>query len=176
MTHENFHRSLTAYASVAMQRWRRCRKGGLFKPTFLLDDRSFAAGTASSDERDDAGAIKRMCWFPVIIIARTASRRENPGGSGALDDVTAGSFCHPDRTCRPQAKELTRSKMSVRRVVGFSREDVAATGEGVATLRWRCRTKWLSGSTREFFRHPVPQFYRGRVVSVTEMELRIHFG
>jgi len=143
--------------------------GGLFKPTFLLDDRSFAAGTA---------------FLTSVAMGRN---QENVLVScyhvldGKLQEIRAVAALS---MTLPQVTFVTQGILPIKGTKELTQSDVSGELSAflVKTLPPQAKVLPLAASMpnqgsivwlyARIFRTPVPKCYRGRVISVSEVELK----
>ena len=143
--------------------------GGLFKPTFLLDDRSFAAGTAFLT----SVAIGRHQENVLVSCYHVLDGKAQEVRAVAALAMTLPQVAFVSQESLPikGAKELTQSDVSgelsaflVKQLPPHARVLPLA-----ASMPNKGAIVWLYA---RIFRTPVSKFYRGRVISVTEVELK----
>ena len=144
-------------------------EGGLFKPTFLLDDRSFAAGTA------------------FLTSVSVGHRQENvlvscfhilDGKSQEIRAVAALSMTSPQVAFIAQgalpikgAKELTQSDVGgeVSAFIVKPLPPQAKVLRLATAMPGKGEIVWLYA---RIFQTAAPEFYHGHVLSVSEVELK----
>lgn len=145
------------------------REGGLFKPTFMLNDRSFAAGTAflTSVEVGNHREYVLVSCFHVL-----------DGNAERIRAVAALSMTSPQVAFIAQGalpikgtKELTQSDVGgeVSAFVVKPLPPQANVLRLAATMPGKGDPVWLYA---RIFQTPAPKFYHGHVLSVSEVELK----